>query len=477
MARIVHISNRVEIPDIGKATAGGLDEVIAHTPDGIEAVRIGWSGSYCETIEEIESGLQITVRGNTKYITFSLPKPLFNDFYGSVSNGFLWPLFHHRTEIAKQGFDRNALKAYDEVNAIFAKIAIKHLEDKDTVLVHDYQLLKVGENLRKLGITHPLGFFLHIPTPSNDILEDLDYEQQQVVHGYLQSLYQYDLVGCQSRRDLINLKLILDDSGETNVPRIFETDKWKNGMVPGVTTHFGAFPVAGNNKLYKAQSEIWHHHPDTLEFIHNFAPNGVVGALGVDRLDYTKGLVSKAHAVQRWLRDFAKKGETLNLLQIAPFGRETVRAYIEEKARVETAFEGLSTVFNDPAVLHMEKVLRNVILGMSRQAEMILITPIRDGFNLVATETMVAKDPKNPAVTVLSKFTGAAGVLKGSCILVDSTRPSDIARGIEAAKRMPIQERIDMHGKGMEILEDHTSERWLKAIMGSIEGAAAPRHG
>lgn len=478
MSRIVHFSNRVEIPQEGAATAGGLDEVIAHTPEGQESVRIGWNGKHCDSLSDVDSTISQTTRGNTTYITFAIPKSIFNPFYNDMANGFLWPLFHHRTDIALDGYKKESMKGYLEANKLFAKIGSHYLKSDDKILVHDYHLFALGEELKALDVNMPMGFFLHIPTPSADLLEKLpDFDQQEMVRDLLNKLYHFDVVGCQSSRDLISLKSIMEESAGTSVPKNFETEVWREGVVSGVTTHFGAFPVAGNNKLYQQHAIEAANHLDTLNFIKKYAPNGSAEVtLGVDRLDYTKGLVSKAHGVGRWLNEYARKGEHLNLLQIAPFGRDAVQAYQLEKAKVETAFEGLRTVFDDPAVLHMDKVPRKIILGMMKHAEMALITPLRDGFNLVATETMVAKDPHNPAVTILSKFTGAANVLtKNSCILVDPTQPADIAKAIQRARKMSVDQRIEMYEFGMEVLENHTSENWLNSISDAISGAAGPR--
>lgn len=475
MSRVVHFSNRVEIPKAGAATAGGLDEVIAHTPDGQESLRIGWNGEHCERVEDIESTITTTQRGNTTYVTFAIPKSLFNPFYNEMSNGFLWPLFHHRTDIALDGYNRDSLSGYTEVNKLFAKIGSRFLKDDDKLLIHDFHLFAAGEELRKLNVDLPMGFFLHIPTPSADLLEELpSFEHQELVRNVLGKLYHYDFVGCQSQRDLMNLKSILDDSGEITAPKMFQTEVWRKGVVSGINTHFGAFPVAGNNELYEQQAKDWVNHPDTLEFIRRHAPNSIVGMIGLDRLDYTKGLVSKAHGVGRWLHEYGKKGETLNLLQIAPFGRQDVPAYQVEKAKVITAFEGLRTQFSDPAVLYMDKVPRHIFLGMARKADGILISPIRDGYNLVASETTVAKDPLNPAVTILSKFAGAAGILRGACILVDPTQPADIAKAIQQSRKMTLNQRQEMHAIGMEALKDHTSERWLHYMTEAIAGSAQP---
>lgn len=475
MSRIIHFSNRVEVPQVGKATAGGLDEVIAYSPEGVETVRIGWSGNTCETLEQVEDSITTTRRGNISYITFDIPKNLFDPYYNQLINGFLWPLFHHRADIAKEGFSPESLKGYIKVNELFAKIGARYLKEGDEIIVHDKHLLLLGHHLKEKNVNLPMGFFFHTPCPSAGLLEDTrDFEQQRLVRYLLSHLFDFDMVGCQSRHDLMGLKSIMVDYDLDDAPPNYEAETWTNKK--GKKTQFGAFPVAGNNALYEQQSREWVNHKETTAFIKNFFPSGEIEALGVDRLDYTKGLVPRAQAVGRWLHEQGK-GNDLKYLQIAPFGRDAVLAYQLERAKVETAFEGLTQQFGSQVKLYMDKGRREIILGMTRRLGtndspgIILITPLRDGFNLVATETMVAKDPSNPAVTILSKYAGAAGVLEKSCLLVDPTNVADIAEKIGRARMMGLEERQEMHGIGMQVLEGHTSQKWLEKMREAIKNA------
>lgn len=473
--RVFHLSNRVEIPEPGKATAGGLDEAIALAPEGYEVVRFGWSGDFVSHPEDVEKSVKVTKRENVTYITIDLCTDQFNGFYNNMANGFLWPLFHYRTDIAIPGFDRSSIKDYFDVNKQFADIAARYIQPEDSVIVHDYHLLPCGKCLQENKVENPLSFFLHIPAPSANLLEELNQNQQDLIYRLMESLYHYDFVGLQSQNDFLNLKTILHDQQDPSAPANFETSTWRKNVVPGRTTHFGPFPVAGNTMSYVPQAEEWADRPETKAFLKKHAPNGQADTLSIDRLDYSKGLVAKAYGVGRWLRDFAEKDETLNFMQIAPFGRSDVLAYQREQAAVEAAFGMLHSSFNDSSVLYQDKVARPLWLGMSRLAKIGLVTPIRDGFNLVACEMLASWDKKDPGALVLSKYVGAAGLLREASIQVDPMRAADIARGIQQARQMTLMQRQDLHGRGMEILEGHTNEKWQNGLIEAARISAAPR--
>lgn len=481
MKRIFHISNRVDIPEPGVATAGGLDEAIADAPAGYEVVRFGWSGKLIDKdVYSEEDAVRSVKRGNVTYITYDMTKEDLDGFYNGTANSFLWPLFHFRVDVAAPGFNKDDNKIYDRVNHDVAERAKRFIRPDDVVIVHDYHFLKMGKELTSgpNPIGNPVGFFLHIPTPNSDLIEDLEDRQQQLyVYSLMEHLYDFDFVGLQSQRDVNSLHTLIGQTAKPQDTELFETQTFRG--IPnrrGHHTTFGAFPVAGNTEKYSALAKQSENSREVRDFIHNNTPDGIVDTMSVDRLDYSKGLVAKARGVGRWLHEFGNKDERIHLLQIAPPGRTDVRAYQDEILKTRTAFQDVNEIFGDVATLHLDKVARPVHLGLARNSNIGLITPLRDGYNLYIGEYLAAqKGRENPGVAVASKFAGAAAVLNGSIVTVDPRRPDDIARGIQAAQMMGAQQRQDMLGRAIEIQTEYSNERWQRALIDATKDSSERR--
>lgn len=486
MKRIFHVSNRVEVPETGKPTAGGLDEAIADAPEGHMNVRFGWSGkTVSDDLQDLEDTIQITTKGQTLYITYDMREIDAKGFYSNTSNGIIWPANHYRDDITQQGFNnkylykgtertaRDDIQTYFNVNKEVAGLAKKYIQPTDTVIVHDYHFIPFASHMEP-GV--PVGYFHHTPMLNADLLETFEREQQKFFQKLYENFYHYDFVGLQTKSDVANLHSVIGKTNSLKNKDFFETEAFtysrdKNGR----QTQFGAFPVAGNAPKYTEMAKQWENTKGVRDYINNNA-NGELDMMSVERRDYSKGIVPKIMGVGRWLNDFGKNGDRIHLLQVAPKGREDVPAYIEESLKIETSVEVLREIFGD--VIHLEgnKVERGMHLGLARNSSSALITPTRDGMNLYVSEYLAAQvGRENPGVAIVSKFAGISSIYNGNLVSVDPRKPESIAEGIQKARLLGKDERQEMLGKIVEMQKFFNNDRWQTSLIKATEAAAQPR--
>jgi|GEM_PF-3593363 len=486
MQRVVHISNRVNIPRPGEATAGGLDEAISSPPEGYDMVRIGWSGKRTAGIEfDPKNDVHDTTVNGVRYITVDLPDKLVTAFYDGDANGFRWAVNHNRVDLSQYSED-NA-KATGVVNALMASVVNQHISPTDVLIVHDYHFTEMGSELRKLGVKNPVGHFVHTPTASQAILENLpDQEQQDYIHATLETLYDYDFVGLQAKRDFTNLVPLISGGNVSNSPEFYEVAqaRKRNGRLH--TLNVGVFPVIGMNELYEQQAKAYEHHPDTRDLLNRMhVPNRKPQGIAWERLDYSKGLPNKFDALSIHLSRIArgdvgyKAGSSTHFAQVASYGRDNTEAYKIEKAKVDQAYNSLRHLWGRVAHMEQKPEPRPVLLGAARQSDYSLVTPLIDGMNLAGIEYVFAnRERDNPGVLILSNQTGLAGVLNNAAILVDPMRPRDIANALRDVTNMTPSERRANHDACVEALSFNSNTRWqnelIKATIKGAEGRRGP---
>lgn len=475
MKRIFHISNRVDIPEPGAATAGGLDETICKTPNGYKAVRFGWSG---ETVPDQDydpdNAVHVTERDNITYVTVDLKQSDFDGFYNVISNGALWPLFHGLYDIAEMDFERKHVEAYNRVNEILARHAQRYIQNDDTVVVHDYHLIPLGKKMNQMGVENPVGFFLHTPVPTKSVVNWLETKHQNFVYGLLDHLYEYDFVGLQSPKDFKNLNDLIGRTDPNLMPDFFEKVHFESD--PGKKqryTAFGIFPVAGNTHDHAKTAATWRRRPEVQDFIDGLSRN-YVDIVSWERLDYTKGIVAKAYGVGNWLYNYGQDHAHTHLLQICPIGsRFKIPAYRDEQQRIITSFRMLSQMTGDNSIedLIVDTVPRATMLGVCAQSNIGLITPLNDGFNLTMTEYLAAQFEREdtPGVLIGSKFAGAAHLYSGAMITVDPYKTQDIAHAIQVARTLPASRKSEMIGLAKDLANKYTNDDWQQRVVRAIE--------
>ncbi len=425
MQRLFVISNRVAVPDGGQ-TAGGLAVALHAALENRGGVWFGWSGK----ISGGDDPPRAVHQGKASFVTIDLAAGEHENYYQGYSNRGLWPLCHYRTDLAV--FEDRYRAAYYQVNARFAKTLVSFLEPDDLVWVHDYHLIPCGAELRGLGVKQRLGFFLHIPFPSPAVLTTLPDHQR-----LLRSLFAYDLVGFQTRADVQALQDYVTQVAGGRV----EAD--------GRLTAFGrslraeAFPIGMEARRFVSLAE-----GAVAARAVRQAREALPGQqllIGVDRLDYSKGIPQRLVGLGRLLDEYPDWRGKLSLLLLAAASRSEVPEYVRIREQVEGLVGHINgrhgTVDWVPVRYQNQTLDRAAMAGLLRAARIGLVTPLRDGMNLVAKEYVAAQDPADPGVLVLSRFAGAADQFRDGALLVNPHDTRELAEAIRQALDMPLEER------------------------------------
>ncbi len=428
MTRLIVVSNRVNPPSgKGDESVGGLAMALSAALREYSGLWFGWSG---KTAPEFTGQLSLQVADGVTVATVDLEEADVSEYYNGYANKTLWPLFHYRQDLT--AYDRSFDEGYQRVNRRFAQTLRPLIEDGDLIWIHDYHLIPLARELRALGVENRIGFFLHIPWPAHQLVATLPGHRKLV-----EALFDYDLVGFQTpeyRQAFEEYVLSEADGLVLGAARLHAFDK---------TLQVGDFPIG----------------IDAVEFgemVHSERANrtfDVMAAhtafrkmiIGVDRLDYSKGLEERFLGFERLLADNPDLRREVLMLQIAPVSREGVEAYQEIRARLDALSGRINGEYADidwnPVRYVNRNYRRDELAGVYRAAKVGLVTPMRDGMNLVAKEFIAAQDPEDPGVLVLSKFAGAANQM-GEALIVNPNSPEEIAEALKRALNMPLKERI-----------------------------------
>ena len=456
MARIFIISNRVAIPKAG-ANPGGLEVVLKATLKSHPCVWLGWSGEVNDTPQ-----VQTFKKGRNSYIVTDLPPEDFDEYYNGFANRVLWPIFHYRLDLAE--FSRRDLSGYLRVNERFADELVKVLQPDDIVWVHDYHLIPLAKALRARGLQNRIGFFLHIPLPPPEILTAMPNHETLIP-----SLGSYDLVGFQTDGDAANFARYLAKELGTPSHISHRLGGGERAM------RIGTFPVGIETRDFQrmARSAV------KTKFVQQVLKS-VPGALmiGVDRLDYSKGIANRMEAYERFLAAHPEWHDKVTYLQITPKSRSQIKEYAEMEQAVNTIIGRINGNYSDATWAPVRYVTRpysrTALAGLYRASRVGLVTPMRDGMNLVAKEYVAAQDPEDPGVLILSRFAGAADEFRAA-LLVNPYDPDAVAAAIARAMAMPLEERRKRHTELYAALLESDIGMWgdkfLKAL-GPLQGPA-----
>jgi trehalose 6-phosphate synthase len=456
----VAVSNRVSVPR-RHAPPGGLAVGVFAAMQSRGGLWFGWSG---ETAERPPESARLVTRDHVTYGTIEIPAADFEPYYQGFCNGALWPLFHYFLDAVHYGEEQ--YEAYLRVNRLFARTLVPHLEPDDLVWVHDYHLCPLAQLLRENGASQPMGFFLHIPFPHVEALRALP------VYGeIMRALVDYDLVAFQTDRDLECFRsAVLDLWGAA----AFDAD---GGVVAGGRrTQLAVIPIGVDVDALQAAAV----HAQGLDAVQRMVA-GLVGrrcVIGVDRLDYSKGLVERFQAYERFLERYPENHGRVTYLQIAPVSRGDVQAYAQIRSALEQAAGRTNGKFADTDWTPIRYLNRNfpqhVVSGFMRASQVGLVTPLRDGMNLVAKEFVAAQDPDDPGVLVLSTLAGAARELTDA-LLVNPKDAGGVASAIQQALQMRLPERRERHQRMLATLRANDVTAWHTRFLDLLERTAVPR--
>jgi trehalose 6-phosphate synthase len=458
MNRLVVVSNRVPTPGSGNQ-AGGLAVALAGLMGQRGGVWFGWSGEVSN-----DHAVKSHVEGSVQYATIDLTKTEHERYYNEFSNSTLWPLLHSMPELMR--FDRRNALAYRAVNERMATALVPLLRPNDILWVHDYHLMAMPALLRKKGVVAPIGFFLHIPFPSADMLASVP-EAGALIHDLLSS----DLIGFQTQNDVENFAEAAHRlAGATRL-----TGGWLH--VDGRRVRLGAFPVEIEAREFAATAEQACQAAPTERLRRSLQGQKLV--LGVDRLDPTKGLIQRLAGYRRLLETRPDWRRRVTMLQIAAESRKDVSAYRELRNEMDRAGGAINSEWSEPDWTPLRIVARAgaraTMGGYMREARVGLVTPLRDGMNLVAKEYIAAQDPQDPGVLVLSRFAGAARQLSAA-LLVNPHDADELADALDRGLRMSLSERQERWQACWRAIDGTTPAQWGRNFLATLlrVGSGAP---
>jgi trehalose 6-phosphate synthase len=458
MSRLVVISNRVAVPKArGVAGAqGGLAGALNAALKETGGLWFGWSG---EEVEEPAAEPAVETYDGVTMATIDLAPQDVDEYYNGYANSTLWPLFHYRLDLTE--YERETGMGYERVNERFAESVAPLVEPDDTVWVHDYHLIPLGDGLRRRGIENRIGFFLHTPWPPTRLFVSLPYHERLV-----RTMLAYDLIG-------------------------FQCDEWLESFLHYCRKELGAEVDEASGRIaFEGRSVIARAYPIGIDYEH-FTGLGDTGEarqaeqrvlsstrrrtamIGVDRLDYSKGLPERLDGIGRFFDRNPERVRDLVFIQIAPPSRADIGSYKQIRAELEQKTGQINGARSKIDLVPIRYVNQGhtpaELYGIYRASKIGLVTPLRDGMNLVAKEYVAAQDPEDPGVLILSRFAGAAQQLT-QAILVNPHSPDDIASGIRDALDMPLAERrarwLAMH----ECVRDENVQAWTENFTRDLAG-------
>jgi trehalose 6-phosphate synthase len=459
MARLIVVSNRVALPDQVAPTGGLAVGVLAALRGADGGIWFGWSGKT----EEVPSSEPVEVeRDGIRFLTVDLPTASFNAYYDGFCNSSLWPLHHYFPGAFR--YDAAEFQAYLEVNRYYAQLLSKLIKKDDLIWIHDYQLIPLGRMLRDAGIENRIGFFLHIPYPNIAVLRLLPPYADLV-----RDLCRYDLVGFQTDEDLDGFL-----SAVRNVfPGLASTNPDSASVPADVRT--GVFPIGVDVDVIARQAKRAEVEDEQVKRLEQ-SLLGRQLLLGVDRLDYSKGLNERFNSYQALLESAPELQGNVTFIQIAPLSRINVAAYADIRDALERTAGHINGKFADAdwtPIRYLNKDFSHETLsGFLRIADVAVVTPVRDGMNLVAKEFVAAQDPDNPGVLVLSSLAGAAQELSGGALLVNPYDKNAVAQALQQALAMPEENRRIRHGNMLEALRKNSIAQWHEAFLAALKGTS-----
>ncbi|HYG25754.1 MAG TPA: alpha,alpha-trehalose-phosphate synthase (UDP-forming) [Caulobacteraceae bacterium] len=460
MSRLIVVSNRVSAPSgREEETVGGLAMALSAALREYTGIWFGWSG---ETTNRFTGALKTQTADGVTVATVDLEEADVQEYYNGYANKTLWPLFHYRVDLTQ--YDRSFGEGYDRVNRRFAETLAPLIREGDLIWIQDYHLIPLARELRTLGVKNRIGFFLHIPWPAHQMVITLPRHRQLV-----EALFHYDLIGFQTREHLAAFEgYVLNEArGEVRA------EGWMRCF--GRKVRAGAFPIgidADNfNQLLNTDRAVRSY--DIM------AANTVFRSLmlGVDRLDYSKGIEERLLGYERFLTDCPEFKRQMLFLQIAPVSRDEVEAYQDIRARLDAMIGRINGAFGDmdwaPIRYVNKNYRRDELAGIYRAARVGLVTPLRDGMNLVAKEYVAAQNPSDPGVLILSRFAGAALQMR-EALIVNPYSPEELSDAMKRALTMSREERIDRWQSLYECVEEEDVTAWRDSYVRALSDDKEP---
>jgi trehalose 6-phosphate synthase/phosphatase len=457
MGKWIVVSNRLPFSknaQTGKLepSSGGLVSAISGIKTDKNKVWVGTAPVGMDRAEWQEQPLS----EDSAYKPVFISKELYDRYYNGMANDVIWPLFHYEGEIVQ--FNWDDWGAYCEVNRLFAEAVSEEAQPGDLIWVHDFHLFLLPQYLKEKDPSIQVGFFLHIPFPSSEIFRQLPIRKE-----ILEALLYSDLVGFHDYSYLRHFN--------SAVQAILGLESSLLALNKGDhLVRFGVYPVSIDTPKIKEASA----QEAVQKLIEGF--NGERKyeklILGVDRLDYIKGIPLKFEAFREMLKSRADLIGRVSLLQVAVPSRTEVPEYMRLKKEIDRLVGEINGEFGRPNYAPVQYIFNSVpfeqLMALYRSADALLVTSKRDGMNLVALEYIAAQDPEDPGVVLLSEFAGAISTLS-QIIPLNPWDRVQTARKMADALGISREERVEKHQPMLEYLENYTATSWAESFMRNLE--------
>jgi trehalose 6-phosphate synthase len=452
---VVVVSNRVAQAKPEEPIAGGLAAALIPMVRETGAIWVGSSGHAAEPMQSKHAFAKIEALGAGALATVDIPSEHYLRFYEGFANSALWPALHSRPDLIHVTADDYA--SYREVNAFMARALLRFNKPDAAFWVQDYHFLTLGAELRRLGITRPIGFFLHTPWADRRTMAAVPHHAE-----IAREMLAYDLVGFQTVEDRQNFEDYLQ--AELGLIPLDGTIATEWGW-----TQLATFPIGIDVDEFAARASKAATRPEVARLRASLQDEKLV--LGVDRLDYSKGLVNRVRAFDRLLEIKPSLKRQVALLQVAVPSRGNIRAYRELKAELAaliTEVNGRHGEVDWTPIRYLNKGFSQLTLaGFYRTADVGLVTPLHDGMNLVAKEYVAAQNPLDPGVLVLSSFAGAAKELDAA-LLVNPHNTEEMAIEIARALTMSLEERRERWQRMVIKLKRASVQNWFNDFLHTL---------
>ena len=452
---LVVVSNRVSRGKPNEPMTGGLAAALLPVVEKSGAIWVGSSGRVRDGNLK-EPFAEVEALGSGALAMLDLPAAHYGGYYEGFANSALWPALHSRADLIRASQDDYV--SYRAVNAFMARALLRFRKPDTVFWIQDYHFLALGAELRDLDVTQPIGLFLHTPWPTRAVISGVPHHRDLI-----EAMLAYDLIGFQTEEDCENfLSYAQSDLGLAV----------HDGVVTSChgRTRAAVFPIGIDPQKFAQQAAKAVTHPDVSRLRRSL--NGGKLAIGVDRLDYSKGLINRIKAFERMWTLQPQLLRTASLLQIATPSRGAIEAYgnlQSEVAKLVSDVNGIHGEVDWTPIRYLNKGYGQAVLaGLYRTAQVGVVTPLQDGMNLVAKEYVAAQNPADPGVLVLSKFAGAANELDAA-LLVNPHDIDGMARTIATALSMPLNERRMRWEAMMAKLRGGTIQQWFADFIDALQ--------
>lgn len=464
--RLIVVSNRLPIVITKKdgkphivPGSGGLITAMAPLLKKHKGIWIGWIGTHDFSEDEIAKALhEFEKEAGFKLVSVSLTKEEIADYYEGFSNEIIWPLFHDLHAFCN--FKPSYWRSYQNVNIKFAEKIKSIAKNLDFIWIHDYHLMLVGKYLKQNYFNYKLSFFLHIPFAPIDIFLKIPWRFE-----ILRALLDFDSLGFQTQRDMrnfiYNAKALLKDA-------IFRGSGNKTlCLTDSTVTKVGVYPISIDFDEFEEKAKS----PEVEKEVQSIRQSlpGRKLVFSVDRLDYTKGIPYRLEAIANFLKSFPEFHRKVNFIQVIVPSRTDIQGYIDLKEKIDKAVSQINSEYTSPGWIPIHYMFHSLtpvqLLGFYRASDVALVTPIKDGMNLVCKEYAAANIEEKGAL-VLSEFAGAACQLK-EAFLINPYDVEGTSRSIYEALTLSEEKRHSRMKKLRQKIRKENIYFWLNSILES----------